>query len=310
MSCHEGKWGVCEHYPSMLCIEKAGIACERQYETCTGEEHGYALGQLHFPPLRCPSCRSERRELLDAVVECGVCTRAFVVREMSRKYYKTHGMADPPEYIPGDRYGPECTRCRQLDWLEKEKIRRLVEFERQGILTCDDVARLSRSRNPHLLGKVFEGKLRPVDVARVVERRDRDGKLMSYTVRRYRSGLLETPGRYNETYDPSGSLIMVSHKKGNAMVHYDPNGRKVGETFWQPSTLWDWDGHYVTFGPDGKKTSETYEEREFNRTIRTSGEESFSGASRHPGLGPRELTPDASETAFSPWLPGSPRTDS
>lgn len=256
--CIAGKEGqyVCQVRGTYKCIDQKARSCEGEYETCTFEEHGYGVAGLIFPPLRCPSCRRERKGLTTSTHKCSICGRMFIVRAGSKRFWKTHGLADPSEYIIKGPYGPECGRCRDLDDIEKEKRRKLFEFHKQGILSQKRMEQLVRSRNPQLLQKVREERLRAVDVADIV---------IHYDVRGNKTYGYRKPGR-TEVKDSNGNPLFTIYHKGNHATLVNPWGKVVGYTFWHVPILGE--PHYVTYRPDlSSVTSYTFERSDHNLTI-------------------------------------------
>ncbi len=252
----------CEIIGSNSCIDKEGSDCDGTYEYCDFEEYGYAKLGFVFPSLRCPSCRNERRTLNDKTAICSICGKAFTARGGSRRYWKTQGLAQPSEYIISGSLGPECSRCRNLDEKQKKKIKNLRELKQKSILDQKHFAQLLKNRNPKLTEKILEGRLRKVDVADEVKRRDEKGNLVNITYRH--------PG-YAETFDPSGKLLFRTYHKGNYAVHVGPDWKPIAYTFWKPKGLLD-EGHYATYKLDLKTvTSRTFEKETYNETLHSDG---------------------------------------
>ena len=165
--CTRYKGETCTVLNRLVCVDKVGVDCEGNYETCSFEYEFFAEHNLVYPPLRCPSCREERRGLKSSVHICGICGRVFEIKEMTKKYWKTHGLAaSKDKYIlKSDKFGIECRTCRNLDEIEKAKAKKLYEFRRKTDIKQKKFVQLLRSKNPSLRQKILDGRLRKIDPA-------------------------------------------------------------------------------------------------------------------------------------------------
>jgi len=207
---------------TLCCIDKEGASCENEYETCDFEEYGYGRGGLIYPPLRCPSCRAERKALKTTSHECPICGKVFTIKDMSKRYWKTHGLAQPPDYLISSAFGTECPRCRNLDEQEKLKAKKLFEMKKKGMMSQEKMVQLLRSKNKMLLQKIIEDRLRKIDVAPMVTRYDEKGNLAGFAYRK---------GKYTEVTDASHNVLFRIYHKGGHAVLINPKGEKVGYTF-------------------------------------------------------------------------------
>lgn len=245
----------CEVLESLECVDEVGSACESAYDVCDFEEHGYEVGGLVFPPLRCPSCRRERKLIRDSIKRCIICEKLFVLKAGSKKFWKTHGLAQPPDYIFEGSHGPECPRCRDLDDAEKEKRVKVQELRKRGMITQEKMQQLIQSKNPVLLRKILEEHLREIDVADKVVRYDDKGNVLSTAYR--------FPGR-TEVRNAKNELILRIYHQGERATIVDASYKVVGYTFWkEPSKFFGTEvvlGHYITYKSDYRtETSRTYE---------------------------------------------------
>lgn len=239
----------CEVVCSLTCIDQLGSDCQGSYDLLSCEEDFYASMDFNFPPLRCWYCRQERKALTDGEPTCQTCGRRFYVRAMQRKWAKTNAAEgfDPQSYLP-----IECGKCRGLTDEERQMLKQLLHLEREGHLTLRRAFKFIKTQNAELREKILDGRLRAIDLARVVVRKTADGRELR--VERF-------PG-YTKTFDKEGKMVLYSVRQGGKMIHYNASFQRVAETRYQrPSLLEELlgqkEGRYITNNTAGKETSST-----------------------------------------------------
>lgn len=239
----------CDIVHSGTCIDQLGLRCLESYDVLACEEEFYASMDFHFPPHRCWFCRQERKALLDEEPTCATCGRRFYVRAMQRKWAKTNA----PEGFDNNSYLPmECGKCRNLTDDERRMLKQLLHLEREGYLTLQRAFKFVKTQNAELRQKILDGRLRAVDLAKVVIRKTADGRELR--VERFQG--------YTKTFDKEGKMVLYSVRQGGKMVHYNASFQRVAETRYQrPSLLEELlgqkEGRYVTNNTAGKETSST-----------------------------------------------------
>ncbi len=222
---YEGKAiETCTVIHHLFCVEKVGENCEITYDTCTFEQYGYARRRYVYPPLRCPSCREERDGIKSSVHICGICGRVFEIKDMTKKYWKTHGLASPKDkyILKSDKFGIECRTCRNLDEIDKAKAKKLYEFRRKTDVKQQKFVQLLRSKNPSLRQKILDGRLRKIDIADVVTKYDVKNNIIGFAYRK---------GKYTEVTDAKHNPTMRIYHRGDHSVLTNPKGKKLGYTF-------------------------------------------------------------------------------
>jgi hypothetical protein len=249
---------TCNVLHHLVCVDKIGEHCEREFDTCSFEQYGYIKGNLVYPPLRCRPCRDERKKLKSSVHTCGICGRVFEIKAITKKYWKTSGLTGPVDryIIKSKKFGVECRSCRNLDENEKAKAKKLYEFRRQTDMKQQKFIQLLRSRNPELRQKILEGRLRPIDVADVVTRYDEKFNVIGFAYRK---------GKYTQVTDEKHNPTMHIYHRGDHSVLTTPKGKKLGYTFTKVPILGP--PYKKTYSPDFRKvTSITFEEYKSNVT--------------------------------------------
>jgi hypothetical protein len=208
---------------------------------------------------------------------------------MQRKWAKTNAPEgfDTATYIPS-----ECSRCRGLTEEEREMLYSLLTLRRAGYLTLKRVFNFLRTKNPELRQKIYEGRLRPIDVAKQVVRIGPNGeKLYVY---RYHG--------YTKTYDENFNQILWSFREGGRMIHCNTSFEKVAETYWTPpgwlESLGGLEGHHCTYNLKGELTS-------YSRWDYPTGLDSFVGSKQYITFHPRK-DDDTGEVTEDQWISYEP----
>lgn len=249
---------TCTVIHHLNCVDKVGEDCEEHYDTCSFEYNFYAEKNLVYPPLRCPSCREERKRLRSSVHICGICGRVFEIKEMTKKYWKTNGLAKPKDryILKSDKFGIECRTCRNLDEIDKEKAKKLYEFRRTTDIKQQKFVQLLRSQNPSLRQKILNGRLRTIDIADVVTKYDAKNNIIGFAYRK---------GKYTEVTDAKHNPTMRIYHRGDHSVLTNPKGKKLGYTFTKVPLIGP--PYKKTYSPNFRKvTSITIENHKTNIT--------------------------------------------
>ncbi len=242
---HEKYHGQCADVESGTCKGDGKIITVEPRD-----EDFYKREGISYPPLRCKGCRDWCKERQDQIMQCSVCRKEFVWTAEKQIWAKKRLNAPEAFQSPTD-----CKRCQSLDPIQREIIRAKTKqrgnqeaialhiheilaseginakmmlrdsaFIKQALMGIREARMtVTYDENYHITKTSYKDYAWLGNYRYIKHYKGKNGRLVGYTFFK---------DKWVEHYDPGFRLTGISmYLSPTHVVHYDPKGQIVGESF-------------------------------------------------------------------------------